>query len=72
MKPSLKIRIALCGKKSVDVIEEIRKSGERLGPAYFSNVLNKRIDTPKAKAILTAAEEIVGEWEKQKKSRKQA
>lgn len=29
MKPSLKIRIALCGKKSVDVIEEIRKSGER-------------------------------------------
>lgn len=66
MKPNLKIRIALCGKKSVDVIEEIKKTGEKIDPCFFSNVINNRTNTPKARVILAAAEKIVGEWEKQK------
>ena len=65
MYQNLKVRILLCGKKNIDVIEEIKKRGINVSPCSFSSALHGRLNTPAGRNILQAAEEVISGWEKE-------
>ena len=61
----IKARLAAIGRKQVELIPELRKRGiEKITPADLSNALSGMSQTPKSSAIVSAANEIVTEWEK--------
>ena len=66
----IKVRLAELGKKQVDLIPELAKRGLKVNPTELSNAILGRIQQPKTDKILSAANEIVSEWEKAEKHRK--
>lgn len=65
MNSILKVRIMLCGKRNVDVIDELRKRGLDMSSSKFSEALNGYRTGPKPRMILAETEKIVSEWEKE-------
>ena len=65
MGNSFRVRIMQCGKKNVDVIDEIRRNKVKVDPPFFSKAILGRSDTPAAKRIRELTEEIVSGWEKE-------
>lgn len=59
----IKSRLAEINRKQVDLIAELRKRDIMTNPSELSNVLKGILQTPKAERILSAANEIVTEWE---------
>ena len=60
-----KMRVGMCGKKCVDVIKAIKDDKKICVDATrFSRAVRGLDDTPSAKRIREAAEEIVTAWEK--------
>lgn len=66
----IKVRFAELGKKQVDLIPELAKRGLKVNPTELSNAILGRTQQPKTDKILSAANEIVSEWEKAEKRRK--
>lgn len=60
----IKIRLIELGKKQADLIPELAKRGIKANPTELSQALTGRCQQPKAEAIISAANEIVKEWEK--------
>ena len=65
MNSILKVRIMLCGKRDVDVVNELRKRGLCMSSPKFSEALNGYRTGPKPRMILAETEKIVSEWEKE-------
>lgn len=63
----IKVRLAELGKKQVELIPELAKRGLKVNPTELSNAILGRIQQPKTDKILSAANEIVSEWEKAEK-----
>lgn len=68
MEKNLKVRILLCGKKSVDVIDALHKRGVNVNPSNFSRAINGRDQAPSAKNIVKLSDEIVSGWEKERET----
>ena len=60
------VRLAQLHKKQVDVIRELKKRGIIVYPAEFSNFVNGVMHPPKSDLVLSEADKILTEWEKQK------
>ncbi len=59
-----RMRVGMCGKKCVDVIKAIKDDKKICVDATrFSRAVRGLDDTPSAKRICEAAEEIVTKWE---------
>ena len=65
MNSILKVRIMLCGKRNVDVVNELRKRGLCMSSPKFSEALNGYRTGPKPRMILAETEKIVSDWEKE-------
>ncbi len=63
MRYMIKSRLAALNKKSVDVIDELRRRGINTNPGEFSLAVNGRLATAKADRICSVADEILTEWE---------
>lgn len=63
----IKVRLAELGKKQLDLIPELAKRGLKVNPTELSLAILGRSQQPKTEKILSAANEIVSEWEKVKK-----
>ena len=63
----LKIRLLELGKKQKELLPELEKRGIKANPAEVSNALNGTYSSAKFEQILSAANEIVTEWEKEAK-----
>ena len=61
----IKSRLTEINRKQVDLIVELRKRDIMTNPSELSNVLKGILQTPKAERILSAANEIVTEWERE-------
>ena len=63
----IKLRLMELGRKQVELIPELRKRGiERITPSDLSVALKGDSQSPKSQKILSAANEIVTEWEQAK------
>lgn len=62
----IKVRLAELGRKQVELIPELAKRGLSVNPTELSLAILGRSQQPKAEKILSAANEIVSEWEKEK------
>lgn len=63
---SIKVRLAILGKRQTDVLKELRKRGfETLAYNYFNECLNGMRPTPGSKKVLEACEEVLAEWERE-------
>lgn len=62
----IKVRLAELGKKQVDLIPELAKRGLKVNPTELSLAILGRKQQPKTDKILSVANEIVSEWEKEK------
>lgn len=62
----IKVRLVKLGKKQVDLIPELAKRGIKVDPTELSYAIRGITQTPKSAKILSAANEIVSEWEKEK------
>ena len=60
-----RLRIAMCGKKDVDVIKELHDKEIRVDSSRFSRVINDIDNSPSAQRIRAVAEEIISGWEKE-------
>lgn len=67
MYKNLRIRIALCGKKSVDVIKVLHTHEvfKKLTAPSFSKAVNEYDDTPMSRKIREEADKIVEQWERE-------
>lgn len=66
MYKNLKTRIAICGKRSVDVVREMIKNGdEYMNPSVFSRAINGADRTPRYVKVREEADRIVTEWERE-------
>lgn len=61
----IKVRLVELGKKQVDLIPELVKRGMKVSTAELSQAINGRNQQPKMGDILSAANEIVSEWERE-------
>lgn len=61
----IKARLTAIDRKQVELIAELRKRDITTNPSELSNVLKGALQTPKAERILSAANEIVTEWEQE-------
>ena len=64
MRYNIKARLAMLGKRSTDVIAELRNYGIVATPSQFSNAINGRSYGPKDEQIAKVADEIVSKWER--------
>jgi hypothetical protein len=63
---SVKARLAMIGKRQIDLYDEINKLGGayHLGsPSYFSNIINDRQTGGKAQMVMTKCLQILNRWE---------
>ena len=61
-----RLRIIMCGKTNEYVIEILKKDKKIcVDSTRFSRAINEKVDTPSAKRIRAAAEEIISGWEKE-------
>ena len=68
---NIKIRLLQLGKKQVDLLEELHKRGYRtISRQSLSDMINKRLNTPKAFTIRELCDKILDEWEEEKCSDK--
>jgi hypothetical protein len=59
---SIKVRLAMLGKKQIDLYDEINKLGNEYhlsSPTYFSNIVNERQTGGKAQMILMKCNQIL-------------
>lgn len=61
----IKARLTAIDRKQVELIAELRKRDITTNPSELSYVLKGTLQTPKAERILSAANEIVTEWEQE-------
>lgn len=66
----IKVRLVELGKNQVDLIPELAKRGLKVNSTELSYAIRGISQTPKSAKILSAANEIVSEWEKAEKRRK--
>lgn len=59
----IKVRLMELGRKQVDLIPALKERGIMITPAELSNTLSGMLQSPKAEKTLSAANEIVTEWE---------
>ncbi len=60
----IKARLAALGKKQLELVPELAKRGLTISsPAELSNAINGHNAQPKAQQIVSAANEIIKEWE---------
>lgn len=64
----IKVRLVELGKKQVDLIPELAKRGMKVNPTELSLAILGKSQQPKASKILSAANEIISEWERAKMS----
>lgn len=62
----IKVRLAELGKKQVDLIPELAKRGLKVNPTELSLAILGRKQQPKTDKILSIANEIVSEWERER------
>ncbi len=62
----IKARLAELGKKQVDLIPELEKRGLKVSPAELSGAILGRVKQPKADKVLSASNEIISEWERER------
>ncbi len=61
---SIKVRLAILGKRQTDILKELRKRGfETLSYNQFNEYVNGMRPTPGGKRVLAACEEVLAEWE---------
>lgn len=60
----IKVRLAELGKKQVDLMPELAKRGIKVNPTELSRAIGGTNQQPKMQTILSAANEILSEWEK--------
>ncbi|MCM1523434.1 MAG: hypothetical protein NC120_03145 [Ruminococcus sp.] len=60
----IKVRLAELGRKQVELIPELAKRGIKVNSTELSQALSGTNRQPKMQAILSAANEIISEWEK--------
>lgn len=67
MYKNLRIRLALCGKKCVDVIKVLhtRKEFKGITAPSFSRAVNEYDNTPMSRMIREEADKIVEQWERE-------
>lgn len=65
MNDILKARIRLCGKRHIDVVNELRKKGMDISCPKFCEAINGYRTGPKPQLILAEAVKIVTAWEKE-------
>lgn len=63
----IKVRLAELGKKQVDLIPELEKRGLKANPTELSYAIRGITQSPKSGKILSAANEIVSEWEREQR-----
>ena len=61
----IKVRLAELGRKQVELIPDLEKRQITTNAADLSNTLKGVLQSPKAEKILSAANEIVTEWEQE-------
>ncbi|MCI5903520.1 MAG: hypothetical protein MRZ61_00060 [Oscillospiraceae bacterium] len=61
----IKVRLAELGRKQVELIPALEKRQIKTNPSELSNTLKGVLQSPKAEKILSAANEIVTEWEQE-------
>jgi hypothetical protein len=63
---SIKVRLAMLGKKQVDLFEELNKIGGEYrvsAPSNLNNIINERRTGGKAQMILMKCNQILNKWE---------
>lgn len=64
MGNTTKVRLAMLGKKQVDVLSEVRKRGySNLEVSQLNAYINERNTTPQAKAVMKIVDDVLDEWE---------
>lgn len=67
-RKELKLRLVVLDKQQTDIVRELQKRGfSNLKPTTFGAYLSRRVTGPQADTVLTLAEEIVTQWEKEAK-----
>lgn len=68
MGNTTKVRLAILGKKQIDLLFEIRKRGyKNLEPPTLSTYINGNSTSPQAQAVLELIDTILTEWESEVK-----
>lgn len=62
----IKVRLAELGKKQVDLIPELEKKGLKVSPTELSLAILGRNQQPKMAKVLSAANEIISDWEQER------
>lgn len=62
----LKSKLALLGKRNIDVVLALQDRGVETSPEQFSRAFGEVAKEPKQKRIREEAEKIVSEWETHK------
>lgn len=64
MGNTTKVRLAMLGKKQVDVLSEVRRRGyANLELSQLNAYINGRNTTPQAKAVMKIVDDVLNEWE---------
>lgn len=63
----IKVRLAELERKQIDLIPELAKRGIKVNPTELSYAIRGRTQQPKAAKILSAANEIISEWESERR-----
>lgn len=63
----IKVRLAELGRKQAELIPELSKKGLKVNPTELSLAISGRVQQPKTDKILSAANEIVSAWEREKR-----
>lgn len=63
----IKVRLAELGRNQVELIPELAKRGLRVNPTELSYAVRGISQSPKSTKILSAANEIVSEWESERR-----
>ena len=65
---SIKIKLLELGKRQTDLLDELRKRGwKRVQQSELSVIINGKLTTPKADAVLSSCHDILKDWESEKK-----
>lgn len=66
---NIKVRLAVLGKKSVDMIAALREHGIETDCSEFSKAINRAAGYSKCDRICETADKILTEWEKKKEDK---
>lgn len=62
----IKVRLAELNKKQIELIPELVKRGIKVNSTELSQAVNGTNQQPKMQTILSAANEILSEWENER------